>query len=96
MLALIDKDGESVFQVRVKPRASREAIEGERDGALVVRLTAPRVEGEANEALVRLLAARLHVPKSAVKIVGGERNRLKRIAVRGVTGEEVKLLVASG
>ena len=93
MLALIEKDGEIVFQVRVKPRASREAIEGERDGALVVRLTAPPVEGEANEALVRLLAARLHVSKSAVKIVSGERSRLKRMAVRGVTAEQVEGLV---
>ena len=40
-----------VLAVRVKPRASRDAIEGEREGALVVRLTAPPVEGEANAAL---------------------------------------------
>jgi uncharacterized protein (TIGR00251 family) len=90
-----ERDGEITFLVRVKPRASREAIEGEREGALVVRLTAPPVEGEANDALVRLLAARLHVAKAAVKIVSGERSRLKRIAVRGVTVEQVKGLVTS-
>jgi uncharacterized protein (TIGR00251 family) len=94
MLSLSEKDGEIVFLARVKPRTSRDAIEGERDGALVVRLTAPPVEGEANEALVGLLAARLHLPKSAVKIVSGERSRLKRIAVRGVTAEQVQGLVA--
>jgi len=96
MLILEERSDEVVFQVRVKPRASRDAIEGEREGALAVRLTAPPVEGEANEALVRLLAARLHVSKSAVKIVSGERSRWKRIAVRGVTAEQVKGLVAGG
>ncbi len=94
MLHLEIKHGEVLLSVRVKPRASRNAIEGEREGALVVRLTAPPVEGEANEALVRLLAARLHVPKSAVRIVSGERSRLKRIAVRGVAANDVQALAA--
>jgi len=94
MLAIAEKDGDLVFQVRVKPRASRDAIEGEREGALVVRLTAPPVEGEANEALVRLLAARLHVPKSAVRILSGERGRMKRVAVRGIRAIEVQALAA--
>jgi len=92
MLALTEKDGELIFSVRVKPRSSRDAIEGEREGALVIRLTAPPVEGEANNALLRLLAARLHTPKSAVRILSGERGRLKRVAVRGVTAVEVQRL----
>ena len=94
MLDLETKHDEIVFSVRVKPRASRDAIEGEREGALVVRLTAPPVEGEANDALVRLLAARLHLPKSAVRIVSGERGRRKRIAVRGVAANDVLALAA--
>lgn len=92
MLALDEKNGEVVFQVRVKPRASRDAIEGVREGALVVRLTAPPVEGQANEALLRLLASRLHVPKSAVRILSGERSRLKRVAVLGTTRAAVEAL----
>jgi len=96
MLALSEKDGEIAFQVRVKPRASRDEIEGVRDGGLVVRLTAPPVEGEANDALVRLLAARLHLPKSAVRILSGERGRLKRIGVRGVAAGDVQALATEG
>jgi uncharacterized protein len=96
MLELNEKGGEVVFQVRVKPRASRDAIEGERDGALLVRLTAPPVEGEANDALIRLLAARLHTPKSAVRILSGERGRVKRVGVRGVTTDAVRVLAAEG
>ena len=94
MLALTEKGSEFVIEVRVKPRSSRDAIEGERDGALVVRLTAAPVEGEANDALVRLLAARLHLPNSAVRILNGERGRRKRVAVRGVTASEVHALAA--
>ncbi len=92
MLDLSEKHGELIFSVRVTPHSRRDAIEGERDGALLVRLTAPPVECQANDALVRLLAARLHVPKSAVRIVGGERGRLKRIAVRGVRAVDVQVL----
>ena len=92
MLAISEKAGELVFSVRVKPRAGRDAIEGVREGALVVRLTAPPVEGQANDALVRLLAERLHLPKSAVRILSGERGRLKRIGVRGVAAVELEAL----
>jgi len=74
-----------MFLVRVTPRASREAIEGEYQGALKVRLTAPPVDDRANEALSRFLGARLKVPASAVKIVAGEKSRTKRVAVRGIT-----------
>jgi len=93
MLDVSEHDGEVRFSVRVQPRASRNAIEGLREGALVVRLTAPPVEGEANDALVRLLAARLNVPKSAVRILAGERGRVKRVSVEGVTAAQVRALV---
>jgi uncharacterized protein len=91
-----EENAEITFAVRVKPRASRNAIEGERDGVLIVRLTAPPVEGEANEALVRLVAARLHAPKSAVRILSGERGRLKRVGVRGVTTAAIRALAEEG
>ncbi|HKO03583.1 MAG TPA: DUF167 domain-containing protein [Candidatus Acidoferrales bacterium] len=90
-----ETEGEARFVVRVQPRSGRDAIEGVREGALRVRLTAPPVEGEANEALVRLLASRLNVPKSAVRILSGSRGRMKRIAVRGVTATQVEALAVS-
>jgi len=88
-------DGAVIFPVRVAPRASRDAIEGEHQGALKVRLTAPPVEDRANEALVRLLAARLNVPKSAVRIVAGEKSRLKRVEISGVSRAQIAELVKS-
>lgn len=68
----------------MKPRASRDAIEGEREGALVVRLTAPPVEGEANLALARILARALGVAPSAVRILSGATGRRKRVHVAGL------------
>lgn len=79
-----------VFRVRVSPRASRDAIGGAHDGALKVALTAPPVEGAANAALVKLLAKRLGVSKSAVRIVSGESSRNKRVEVDGVSPDQAR------
>lgn len=76
--------------VRLSPRASREGIAGERDGVILVRVTAPPVDGEANEALVRLLAKTLRVPKRAVVIASGATSRTKVIEVDGLAEDEVR------
>ncbi len=81
-------------QIRVHPRASRNSIEGEGNGALKIRLTAPPAGGRANDACRRLPAQQLNIPLSAVIILAGERSRTKRIAVRGVSWEQVRQLVA--
>ncbi len=77
-------DAGLTLRVRVQPRASRDAVSGERDGALVVRLTAPPVEGAANEALARFLGKALGVARSAVRVVSGARGRNKVVSVAGV------------
>jgi uncharacterized protein (TIGR00251 family) len=77
------------FAVRVQPRASKDEIAGVINGALKIRLQAPAVENRANEALVELLAHLLKTPKSAVRILGGDRSRRKRIEIRGVTKQQV-------
>ena len=84
-MELTERDGGVTFAVRVIPRASRDAIEGEHGGALKVRLTAPPVDDRANESLRRLLAKSLNVPVAAVRIVTGERSRTKRVSIAGVT-----------
>lgn len=76
------RDGERIsFSVRVTPRASANAVAGVRDGALIVRVTAPPVEGQANEAVVALLADVLHLPKRAVRVVRGGAARTKLVSV---------------
>ncbi|MGZ8312297.1 MAG: DUF167 domain-containing protein [Allosphingosinicella sp.] len=76
----------SRLTVRVTPRAGRSGFAGNIDigegrRALAVRLAAPPVEGAANLALVELLAARLGVPRSSVRIVSGDKSRIKVVAL---------------
>lgn len=81
MLA-IRRDGERLsFSVRVTPRASANAVGGERDGALVVRVTAPPVEWKANEAVVALLADALGISRSTVRVERGARARTKLVSI---------------
>lgn len=70
-----------IVDVRVIPRARKSAVEGERDGRLVVRLAAAPVDGAANDALIALLAEHFNVPRKHVRIVSGERSRNKRIQI---------------
>ncbi|HEX7091695.1 MAG TPA: DUF167 domain-containing protein [Longimicrobiales bacterium] len=85
MTLQIEQRGSAVrIPVRAQPRASRSEIAGEHDGALRVRLAAPPVEGAANDELVRLLARVLGVPRSAVRVVAGQRGRTKVVEVDGV------------
>ncbi len=83
-LDLRDTDAGLTLRVRVQPRASRDALSGEREGALVVRLAAPPVEGAANEALARFLGKALGVAPSAVRVVRGATGRTKVVSVAGV------------
>lgn len=87
-----ERNGAVEIRVRVAPRSSRDAVQGEYNGALKVRLTAPPVDDRANHALCRLLAERLKVPVSAVRIVAGEKNRTKRVSIAGVSREQVAAL----
>lgn len=76
--------GESrTIEVRLTPRASRNEIAGVREGVLAVRVTAPPVDGKANQALRELLAAELGVAKGKVEIVRGQRGRRKLVRVTG-------------
>ncbi|MFI5095093.1 MAG: DUF167 domain-containing protein [Candidatus Acidiferrales bacterium] len=77
------------FPVRVQPRASKDEIAGVHGGALKIRLQAPAVENRANEALVEFLAHLLKTPKSAVRILAGDRSRTKRVEIRGVIKQQI-------
>jgi len=89
ILDIQDTVGGVTFLARVQPRASKDEIAGVMDGALKIRLQAPALENQANEALVEFLAHLLKTPKAAVRILGGERSRTKRIEIRGVTKQQV-------
>lgn len=86
------RPGSVRFTVRVQPRASRNTVAGVHAGALKVMLSAPPVDGAANEALIELLADALGVPRRAVRIVSGITARTKLVEVDGVSADQVRRL----
>lgn len=93
MLNLETRSDSLILSVRVQPRASKDEIAGILDGALKIHLQAPAAEGRANRALCEFLASLLKTPRSAVRILSGERRRTKRVEIRGVTQHQVLALL---
>jgi len=87
---LQEKDGAVTFRVRVQPRASREGVAGEHNGAVKLRVSAPPVDGKANEACRRLIAGLVGVSPSAIEIVAGESSQNKVIRVHNISAEQVR------
>lgn len=71
------------FEVHVRPRASRSALAGVHDGVLALRVSAPPAEGQANDAVIELLADTFGVRASAVEIIKGASARRKLVRIRG-------------
>ncbi len=91
-MVLVRQEGEAVsLRVHLQPKASREGILGEADGVLKLRVTAPPVEGRANEACLRLLAKTLGLSVSRLQIVSGQRARLKTIRISAGSADRVRL-----
>ena len=82
------------LDIRVVPRSPRDRIDGVRDGRLVVRVTAPPVDAAANEAVVRLLAEVLDVPRRSIRIVTGETARNKTIEIAGAEARAIRARLA--
>jgi len=77
------------FKVRVQPGAAANQVAGLYEDAVKLRLTAPPVEGKANEACLAFLARLLSVPRSQVEVVSGHTSRNKIIKVAGVSAEKI-------
>jgi uncharacterized protein (TIGR00251 family) len=89
---LKEHDGAVTFDVLVQPRASRAKIGPLHDGRLKVAVTAPPVDGEANAAVIELIAKTLGVAKGAVRVVAGASSRRKTVEVRGVARAAIEEL----
>jgi len=79
-----------LLEIRVIPRASKTTVGGSRDGRLVVRVTAPPVDGAANLSAVAALAQTLRLPRQAVRLVAGETSRNKVVEIAGLDPGEVR------
>lgn len=77
------------FNVRIHPRAKKNAVSGELGDALKLALTAPPVEGKANAACIEFLAGLLNLPRSSITIAAGQSSRNKVIRVAGLSAAEV-------
>lgn len=73
------------IRVRVIPRARRTELAGERAGEILIRLSAPPVDGAANQELIAFLSARLGCAKRDITLISGETSRSKRVAIAGVS-----------
>ena len=82
------------LDILVQPRASRAKLGPMHDGRLKVSVTSPPVDGEANAAVIELLAKELRVPKSAITIVAGTTGRRKTVRIDGVTPAAIEALCA--
>ena len=88
-LEVENRGGGVRFRVKVQARARREEVAGAHAGSLRLRVTAPALEGRANDAVRALLAGELRVPRSSIKIVSGERSPQKVVEVAGVDAATV-------
>ena len=82
------------LRVRVTARASRDELAGLKDGVLHVRVSAPPVDGKANQAVTRLIAKALGVGRTSVTVIKGERSRDKVVRIDGVEPGEARRALA--
>jgi uncharacterized protein YggU (UPF0235/DUF167 family) len=75
--------------VRCTPRGGADRVDGVVDGTLQVRVAAPAVDGAANDALLRLLATELGLPRGAVRLIAGAAGRSKLVAIEGIDATQL-------
>ena len=90
MIQVHDTPAGATFHVKVHPRARKNAVTGVLGNALKLALSAPPLEGRANEACIAFIAELLNVPRSSVTIAAGESSRQKLIRVAGVRAAQVE------
>ena len=95
MIPIRDTPSGATFQIKVQPRARKDAIAGEIGDALKIALTAPPLEGRANEACIAFFAELLNVARSSVTIAAGETSRNKLIRIKGLSAAQVEAKLRS-
>ncbi|MBA4384244.1 MAG: YggU family protein [Anaerolinea sp.] len=89
----VDLD-KTVLKVKLIPRSSRNEVVGFMDdGTLKIKLTAPPVEGQANQAVIKFLAGILNIPTGNIEILSGKTSHNKLISILGIKQESVNLLL---
>ena len=87
---LTDTPDGAVLNLRVVPRAAKNAIQGAHGAALKIRLCAPPVDGAANAALIEFLAETFALPRARVQLLSGATSRTKRVLLAGMVADEIR------
>ncbi|HWF91148.1 MAG TPA: DUF167 domain-containing protein [Terriglobales bacterium] len=90
MIPIKNAEGGLTFAVKVHPRAKKNAITGKIGSALKLSLTAPPVDGKANQACIEFFANLLNLPRSSITIASGQNSREKVIRVAGLSAEDLQ------
>jgi uncharacterized protein len=93
-MKITEADGAVTFDVLVQPRASRSKVGPIHDGRLKLAVTAPPVDGEANAAVIELLAKSVGVSRGAIEVVAGASSRRKTVRIEGVMRAAIEALLA--
>lgn len=94
MIPLRESSGGITFAVKVQPRARKNAITGTLGDALKLALTAPPVEGKANQGVIDFLAGFFDIPRSSITIASGKTSRLKVVHISGAGAEQLRRRLA--
>lgn len=90
---LQEQDNGFTLAIQVQPKASKARLSGILGNALKVCVTAPPVDGKANDAVIAFFAKLFHLPKSAITVCSGPQNRRKRLAVKGLAATRAREII---
>jgi uncharacterized protein len=90
MIQIRDSKAGVTFTVKIRPRATKNAVTGEVGDTLKLTLTAPPMDGKANQASIEFFAKLLNLLRSSVTIAAGQTSRNKVIRLAGLSAEEVR------
>lgn len=88
------KKSSITITVQIQPKSASDEIAGIHDGRLKIRISAPPVDGKANERLTGVLAKALGVSKSSVEIIRGKTSKIKTIKIAGIDEEDYNQLIS--
>ncbi|HEU19491.1 MAG TPA: YggU family protein [Deltaproteobacteria bacterium] len=93
MISIKETTDGVVFNIRVLPRSSRCEIAGIQNDALKLKITAPPIEGQANEECIRFLSDALGVKRNRISIIAGRKSKNKSVAVTGLTTKDIESII---
>jgi uncharacterized protein (TIGR00251 family) len=93
MFSITEGQDGIIFSLRVIPRSSRCEVAGVQNDALKLKITAPPVEGKANEECIRFLSDKLGIKRNRITIKAGHKSKNKTISISGITKEDLKSII---